>query len=287
MNPFINSENNLIKFSMEELVCLHTLGYYVKDILSAKNTNPKTLAYIQYSEEQSIESLKRAVSMSKTNIEKATRILNNQTQTGIVSIPYYASDYPQLLMDLKDTPLLIHALGNKDLLYEEKTIAIIGARRADHIGCNAAFHLAQKYATNNHVIISGLALGCDTAAHLGCLSVKGKTIAIVGSGLDITHPKENRYLQEKILDSGGLLLSEQPLGARATPTRLVARNRLQAALAKQVIVAQCPIKSGTMYTVQFAREIKRDVFAVKYNHYNELSSGNEYLIREHIGKPIN
>ena len=104
--------------------------------------------------------------------------------------------------------------------------------------------------------------------------------------MDITHPIENKSLQEEILDNGGLLLSEQPFRTQATPRRLVARNRLQAALAKQVIVAQCPVKSGTMYTVEFAREMKRDVFAVAYNYYNEFSSGNEYLIKEHIGKPI-
>lgn len=272
-------------FTMEELLCLHLLGYSVNDIVSQKSTFQKQTE-IPTKETNKIEFLKTTIAKSKRIFEKAKNILEDQSKAGVVSIPYHANDYPRSLMDLKNSPLLIHLLGNKEVLYNENTVAIIGARRANNIGRNAAYRLAQEYASREHAIISGLALGCDSTAHRGCLDVQGETIAIVGSGLDITHPIENKSLQEEILDNGGLLLSEQPFRTQATPRRLVARNRLQAALAKQVIVAQCPVKSGTMYTVEFARKMKRDVFAVAYNYYNEFSSGNEYLIKEHIGKPI-
>ena len=91
--------------------------------------------------------------------------------------------------------------------------------------------------------VSGLAIGCDKAAHEGCLDAGGQTIAIVASGLNIVHPKENAPLQQRILENGGLILSEQPFGVKANPTRLVARNRLQAALSNTVILAECPQQS--------------------------------------------
>ena len=141
-------------------------------------------------------------------------------------------------------------------------------------------------AKNGEVVISGMALGCDTAAHQGCLSVNGKTIAIVASGLDITHPKENKPLQDRILQNEGLLLSEQVIGLKANPTRLIARNRLQAALCQKLIVAECPIHSGTMHTVRFAQKYEKKIYAGQFTHYNQGNSRNEYLLKNKIALPI-
>lgn len=135
-------------------------------------------------------------------------------------------------------------------------------------------------------MVSGLALGCDTSAHRGCLAVSGKTIAIVGSGLDITHPRENKPLQDAILQSGGLLMSEQAIGAEANPTRLVARNRLQAAISQTVILAQCPAKSGSMHTMRFARKYNRKSLAVAFTHRYEANAGNFALLDQGLANPI-
>ena len=149
------------------------------------------------------------------------------------------------------------------------------------------------FAKQGHPIVSGLALGCDTAAHRGCLDAGGQTIAIVASGLNRTHPKENKSLQEEIIRQGGLILSEHPFGVKANSTRLVARCRMQVVLSRQVIVAQCPIVSGTMYAVHFAREYdgdiygwENDVYAVAYDSYDEKSSGNRYLLEQGLAIPI-
>lgn len=149
------------------------------------------------------------------------------------------------------------------------------------------------FAKQGHPIVSGLALGCDTAAHRGCLDAGGQTVAIVASGLNLTHPKENKSLQEEIIRQGGLILSEHPFGVKANPTRLVARCRMQVVLSRQVIVAQCPIVSGTMYAVHFAREYdgdiygwENDVYAVAYDSYDEKSSGNRYLLEQGLAIPI-
>lgn len=164
-------------------------------------------------------------------------------------------------------------------------VAVIGARRADLRGYRAAYRWGAAYAQRGYVVISGLALGCDTAAHLGCLDAGGDTVAVVATGLDRTHPRENRTLQERILAQGGLLLSEQPLGVKANPTRLVARNRLQAALSQEVVVAQCPVRSGTMYTVEFAQKYGKVVRAVRYPGHDALCSGNAYLLDAGIAAP--
>ena len=136
------------------------------------------------------------------------------------------------------------------------------------------------------MIVSGLAIGCDKAAHEGCLSVGGKTIAIVASGLDITHPKENVPLQKRILESDGLLLSEQVIGTRANGARLVARNRLQAALSKTVILAQCPEHSGSMHTMRFARKYRKNCLAVDFATQTNCNSGNKKLIEEGLANPL-
>ena len=113
-----------------------------------------------------------------------------------------------------------------------------------------------------------------------------KAVAIVGSGLDIVHPRENILLQKRILQRQGLVLSEQPLGTKASPKTLVRRNRLQAALSQIVVVAQCPAKSGTLYTVEFARQYGKEVRAAQFNYHNEFTGGNDKLLAEGIATVI-
>ena len=165
-------------------------------------------------------------------------------------------------------------------------VAIIGSRKASRSGNSAAYALGAKFAKEGKIIVSGLALGCDAAAHRGCLSVDGKTIAIVATGLNLVHPRENIPLQEEILRKGGLIISEQPLGTKANPSRLVARNRLQAALSQMVIVAECPEHSGTMHTVRFAQKYGKQVKSVFFKGSNNMNSGNRYIVEQGIGEYI-
>ncbi len=265
---------------MEELLYLQLLGYSSKQIYEVIQTEdlPNTM-----------------VSMSIYELDKAKRILDRQEKAGVVTIPYYAETYPRHFRNLDmDAPPLIHVLGNEELLNREDNVAIIGARAADKEGLDIAYRLANQIGRQGHVVISGLALGCDTAAHRGCLDADGQTIAVVASGLDITHPKVNKPLQDEIIANGGTILSEHPFGVKANPTRLVARCRLQVALTQSVIVAQCPIISGTMYAVRFAQEYDGDcfgwennIYAVRYDTQNELNSGNKFLLDYNLAIPIN
>ena len=180
----------------------------------------------------------------------------------------------------------IYVMGNVNLLKETNYVAIIGVRKATRAGNSKAYELGAAYGKKGAFVVSGLALGCDASAHLGCLAAKGKTIAIVATGLDLVHPRENEPLQRQILNNGGLILSEQPLGTKANPSRLVARNRLQAALSSDVIVAECPEHSGTMHTVRFAQKYGKKVKAAIFKHVAEENSGNRFIISSGIGEGI-
>lgn len=220
-------------------------------------------------------------------IAKVETLFDRQKELGIKTISIQDCDYPHRLLEIgEDAPALIHLLGNTELLNKDNAVAIIGARVADSDGIEAAFRLGKRSAEKGTVVISGLALGCDKSAHEGCLREDGDTIAIVASGLNITHPRENIGLQQRILDQGGLLLSEQLIGIKANPTRLVARNRLQAALSHSVILAQCPEKSGSMHTMRFARKYGKLCFAVAYTQPSESNSGNRLLIESNLVTPI-
>ena len=186
----------------------------------------------------------------------------------------------------EDCPERIYAMGNLDLLKRENMVAIIGSRKATRTGNSKAYDLGISYAKKGYVVVSGLALGCDASAHRGCMAADGGTIAIVATGLNLVHPRENIPLQEEILRKGGLILSEQPLGVKANPTRLVSRNRLQAALSEEVIVAECPKHSGTMHTVRFAQKYGKKVKAARLPYDKEENSGNKYIIDTGIGEGI-
>lgn len=258
------------RFSIEELTCLHLLRCHYADICSKEERE-----------------LREIIALHPATFAKAKMICEKQKEAGVCVIPYYADDYPVLFAKIGvEAPALIHLLGNKELLYNENSIAIIGSRNADDVGCDIAYQLAKDYALKGNIIVSGLALGCDTAAHQGCVDANGKTIAVVASGLEIVHPKANESLQKEIINKGGLIISEQPFGVKANPARLYARNRLQAALAQKVIVVQCAVKSGTMNIVHFAHKYGCKIYAVAYGQYDAHNAGNEYILKNGIGFPF-
>lgn len=239
--------------------------------------------------------LREIAQKSRRELGKARYILERQAKAGVETIPYYADEYPRHFCGLgNDAPPLIHVLGNRELLNREDNVTIIGSRAADRDGLAAASRMAEQIGGAGHVVISGLAEGCDTAAHRGCLDAGGQTVAIVASGLDIVYPKSNKALQDEILANGGAVLSEHPFGVKANPTRLVARCRMQVVLTQSVIVAQCPVVSGTMYAVHFAQEYNEysydgwesSIYAVSFAEWNERNSGNEYLLDSGRAVPI-
>lgn len=261
------------KLNIDEVMALQMLGLSTKKIM---RTDLDTFDKL-YDEHPELEDY----------IDKVNDILDRQEGMGIVSISCQDTDFPARLLAIgDDCPAVIHCKGNLNLLKSDKAVAVIGARAADKEGNEKAYQLGREYAEKGYVIVSGLALGCDAAAHQGCLDAQGGTIAIVASGLDITHPRENKPLQDAILEHGGLLLSEQVIGVKANPTRLVARNRLQAALSEAVILAQCPAQSGSLHTMRFARQYRKRSLAATFPRRNQFNEGNYLLLDNNQAQPV-
>lgn len=157
---------------------------------------------------------------------------------------------------------------------------MVGTRKASEHGLAAARSYARALAGSGLCIVSGLAYGIDAASHRGCLDAKGKTIAVVGSGIDdlTLYPRANLRLAQEILASGGLIISENPVGVKPQNWDFVKRNRLIAALARATVVVEAPIKSGALTTAKYALELGREVYAVPGDALRENTKGSNGLI---------
>ena len=184
--------------------------------------------------------------------------------------------YPQALHDLSDAPPFLWCLGDPRLLSRPK-IALVGARNASSIGTRMAKRLAVDLGEAGYTIVSGLARGIDTAAHLAALSTG--TIAVLGGGVDVVYPAENTELAQRIVDDG-LRVSEQPLGVQPLARHFPARNRIISALAQATIVVEAAAKSGSLITARDALDLGRDVLAVPGHPFDARASGCNLLIRD-------
>ena len=227
------------------------------------------------------EMIERALPLAEEELARCRK-------AGITLLPYFASDYPVALHALGGSrPVLLHAKGDLGLLQSPASIlGIVGTRQPSPEGLAAAHRIAYEEAEKGRVILSGLAYGCDAAAHHGALEATGRTIAVIATGLDRAHPEAHQALQDRIIASGGLVLSEYPLTTPVDTYRLVARDRLQAALSAELLVIECGAQSGTMHTVRFSERYHRPIFALP-PHTDRLPSleGNRQLLQSGRAKP--
>jgi len=185
--------------------------------------------------------------------------------------------YPWDLSEIYDAPVLLFYKGNLDLLKFPK-VAVVGSRACRKKGARAVEKVIQGL-ENELVIVSGLAKGIDTAAHMAALQNGGKTIAVIGTGLDVFYPKANKRLQDYI-GNDHLILSEYGLGEQPLKFHFPARNRIIAGLCRGVIVAEAKMRSGSLITCERAMEEGRDVFAIPGSILDGLSDGCHHLIQE-------
>lgn len=186
--------------------------------------------------------------------------------------------FPPLLKEISDPPVILHVLGSPQLL-RAPGIALVGARAASSYGLQVAERLASELAGHDLVVTSGFALGIDTAAHRGALAAGGKTIAVMGCGLDIVYPAQNRKLHGQIAALGAII-SECPLGTLPEGFRFPARNRIISGLSLGVVVVEAAHRSGTLITAHQALEQGRDVFAIPGRIDSPKSEGCHRLIQE-------
>lgn len=189
--------------------------------------------------------------------------------------------YPQELKNIYNPPVKLYALGNIEIL-NKKGIAIVGSRKATEYGQKVTLKISKELSEKGFNIISGLAKGIDTYAHIGNIVSNnlGKTIAVLGSSIDNIYPKENRKLAIEIIKKGGCIISEYPIGSKIYPKNFPERNRIISGLSKAVVVVEATEKSGALITADFALEQGREVFAVPGSIFCKNSVGTNFLIKQ-------
>ena len=225
------------------------------------------------------EDVNRAYSVAK-------RIIEDGAANGIFATSYLDDEYPQSLLKTVDekgneaVPVVMYYKGDISIT-QQPGIAVIGTREPTNEGERVGTLLASRFAEQGFNIVSGLAVGCDTCGHLGALSAKGKTTAILAHGLTTVYPPQNEQLATRILENGGLLLSEYPIGTSLTTYNLVARDRLQSGLSKATLVIQTGRSGGTMHAVHSTLAAQKPLYVVRYQDTatlaHEKTAGNEYL----------
>lgn len=221
-------------------------------------------------------------------ITSGNNICRMSENSGIKILSFYDEDFPNSLRTIEDCPIILNFKGNYKSLNDIKGVAIIGTRNPDWKGRKCGKYFGSYFAKKGLNIVSGLALGCDTAAHRGCLKAKGFTTAVVAHGLQTIYPEENKKLAEKIVKSGGVLVSEYFIGTEAFPDHFIERDRIQAGLSKAVIVIQCEVQGSTLFTVNYAHKYGKQIAAVKYSYVldQKVIKGNEMLIMDKTAFPL-
>lgn len=210
--------------------------------------------------------------------EQAKYQLENIDKAGGQILSWDDIDYPDLLRQIPDPPPVLYALGNTSLL-TNCCVAMVGSRSATTYGRRIAASFAEKLSAAKVTVVSGLALGVDSEAHAGALPETGSTVAVLGCGLDVVYPKQNRQLFAKIRERG-LVLSEYPLGTRPEGFRFPARNRIIAGLSRGVVVVEAARKSGSLITAQLGLDFGREIFAVPGQVDSYKSEGAHWLIQQ-------
>jgi DNA processing protein len=210
--------------------------------------------------------------------ELANKEIERAAEKNIVIIPCDDPLYPALLKNIHDPPVVLYVLGAPELL-NCRGLGIVGSRAATHYGKDIAQQMAGSLSRQGFTIISGLALGIDTAAHNGALAAEGKTIAVLGCGLDIVYPPSNHNLYKRIA-SAGAVVSEYPLGTKPDSFRFPARNRIISGLSLGIVVVEAANRSGSLITASHALEQGREVFAVPGRIDSVKSAGTHTLLQQ-------
>jgi len=187
--------------------------------------------------------------------------------------------YPSSLREIYDPPIVLYVKGAWSDCLDRPCIGVVGSRRCSTYGQNAATMLARDLAEQGVTVVSGLARGIDAAAHRGALEAGGRTVAVLGTGIDEVYPRDHKKLAAEILDRGGALVSQFPLGTPPVSENFPYRNRIISGLSLGVVVVEAAENSGSLITARLAMEQNREVFAVPGNITSRNSFGTNYLIK--------
>lgn len=298
------------------LSLIPNLGSKKKQKLLEQYKNPEEIYFLEEKELLEVTGIGQKIIeniLSENIRECVEKHMEYMIKNNVDIISIRDKEYPQILKEIYDPPICLYCKGDTSIL-NQKTIGVVGCREATEYGRSAAKYFGYHLAKQNINIISGLAKGVDSYAHIGAIYAQiekcnlqngdnspqirennpqnttcpqrdsfdgcGKTIAVLGSGVDIIYPRENGSLAKQILEKGGVILSEYPLGTKPDKMNFPARNRIISGMSNGILVVEAKEKSGTLITVDFALEQGRDVFVVPGNINSYHSVGTNRLIQQ-------
>ncbi|HKO99243.1 MAG TPA: DNA-processing protein DprA [Pyrinomonadaceae bacterium] len=211
--------------------------------------------------------------------ERAEAEIENVRQLGAEILILDDGVYPSLLREIYDPPIALYVIGSWAACLDQPCVAIVGSRRCSTYGLNSATMLARDLARRGVTIVSGFARGIDAAAHRGAIEGGGRTIAVLGTGIGESYPRDHKKLGDEILDAGGAMVTQFPLGTPPVSENFPYRNRIISGLSLGVVVVEAAENSGSLITARLAIEQNREVFAVPGNITSRNSFGTNYLIK--------
>jgi len=223
---------------------------------------------------ESIESILKREFHEKAEVE-----LSKVKEIGGDVLNLDDGSYPYLLREIADPPITLYVKGDWQACFDAPCVAVVGSRRCSTYGENASQMLARDLAANGICIVSGLARGIDSAAHRGAIQAKGRTVAVMGTGIGQVYPKDNAKLVDEILDTGGAIVSQFPLDTPPLSENFPYRNRIISGLSLGVLLVEASERSGSLITARLAMEQNREVLAVPGNITSKNSFGTNYLIK--------
>lgn len=261
------------------------LPYHTLESLMDSFDSAEEIYRYYISDREELESLKKKSDrpiqyLNRYSSEEAILLFADKLQSehiGVISIK--DSEYPVLLKQIPDPPPILFYRGNPSVL-NRHAVSMIGSRNASYKGLQATEKIAREFAQKGIVIISGMADGIDSAAHRGAILGGTPTAAVLGCGLDIVYPSSNRLLRDRILETGGVIISEYVPGTKPLAWHFPVRNRIISGLTSATLMMECKIKSGSMSTVRHALQQGREVYAYPGESGTPWAEGAHQLLRE-------
>ncbi len=257
-------------------------------MLLKRADHPAEIFMMPRAELQSVEGIGPAIAetiLDFDNWDIVDRLLEQSRRIGAQIISCYDEQYPDLLREIYDPPLLLWVKGNADML-KSAGIAVIGTRRATHYGLSRAGEFSARLVENGLMVVSGLAYGVDAAAHKATLQAGGKTIAVLGSGIDNIYPRKNAGIARDIIENGGAVITEFPPGTAPDAGNFPVRNRIVSGMTLGTLVVESGLKGGSMITAQSALTQNREVFVIPHSLENVNGIGCNHLIKRGAGKLV-
>ena len=241
---------------------INKIGAKAQNKLLEKYHNPERIWNLTKEELQEILDNKQVeIVLNQNNRENLEKYDEYMQKHKIKMITILDEKYPKKLRNIYDPPVVLYVKGNASII-DNLSIAIIGSRICSNYGKEVAKQFAYNLSKHNINILSGLARGIDTYAHIGAIQAKEITIAVIGNGLDIIYPEENRKIYDDIIKNNGAIISEYIVGTKPEKLNFPARNRIVSGLSEGILVVEANKKSGAFITVDFALEQGKNIYAI-------------------------